>query len=197
MSKLKEQEQALVWRAQQGDRAAVGELYRLFAERLYRQVIYPYVPKAAAAEDLLKETFVTMMEQIQGYRWDPSRGIFPWLATIARNRCLDQHRKRSRHDRLNVFYQQHLAQTLYQSTPEQDLQESQEAEQIKERVRACLGEITPRYRKALELRMFQELSREECAARLEVQVGTFDVVYFRALKAFRKAWERALQAGQS
>ena len=190
MSQSKEQEQALVTRAQQGDRAAVAEIYRLFADRLYRQVIYPCVPNPAIAEDILKETFVTMMEQINHYRWDPSRGIFPWLATIARNRGLDRHRKRTRHDRLNGAYRQHLDQTLYQSTPDQLLEEQQEAEWIKERVQVCLEGLNPRYRKALELRMFQELTREECAAQLEVQVNTFDVVYFRALKAFRKVWDQ-------
>jgi RNA polymerase sigma-70 factor (ECF subfamily) len=39
---------------------------------------------------------------------------------------------------------------------------------------------------AIELRLVQELSREECAKRMNVTIGTFDVLLFRAVRAFRK-----------
>ncbi|TNE51000.1 MAG: RNA polymerase sigma factor [Deltaproteobacteria bacterium] len=187
----KAEEQALVERAQQGDREAVAAIYRLYADRLYRQVIYPCVPNAAMAEDILKETFVTMLEQIHRYRWDPSRGLFPWLATIARNRGLDRHRKRIRHDRLNGSYREHLdVLASLSSTPDKVLEEQEEQGILKEQVRSCLDQLNERYRAVLEMRMFQELSREECAEQLDIRVATLDVVYFRALKAFKKVWEK-------
>jgi DNA-directed RNA polymerase specialized sigma24 family protein len=34
--------------------------------------------------------------------------------------------------------------------------------------------------------LVQELPREECARRLGVTIGTFDVLLFRAVRAFRK-----------
>jgi RNA polymerase sigma-70 factor (ECF subfamily) len=34
--------------------------------------------------------------------------------------------------------------------------------------------------------LIQELSREECARRLGITIGTFDVLLFRAVRAFRK-----------
>jgi len=36
------------------------------------------------------------------------------------------------------------------------------------------------------MRLIEELSREQCAANMEISVATFDVVFFRATKAFRK-----------
>jgi len=48
--------------------------------------------------------------------------------------------------------------------------------------------LNERYRFAIELRFVEELSREECAARLGVKLGTFDVLLLRALRAFRKEW---------
>lgn len=189
MAETQTHEQTLVARAQQQDRDAIAEIYRRFADRLYRQVIYPHIPDAAMAEDILKETFVTMMEQIHRYRWEPERGIFPWLATIARNRALDRHRQHARHDRLNGVYRHHLDLLSHEPTPSELLEDQQELQLAQQRVRACMEHLNDRYRNVLELRMFQELSREECAARLDIQIGTFDVVYFRALKAFRKVWE--------
>jgi RNA polymerase sigma-70 factor (ECF subfamily) len=49
-----------------------------------------------------------------------------------------------------------------------------------------MGQLQERYRQAIELRLVQELSREECAKRLGVTIGTFDVLLFRAVRAFRK-----------
>jgi RNA polymerase sigma-70 factor (ECF subfamily) len=46
--------------------------------------------------------------------------------------------------------------------------------------------LQERYRTAIELRLVQELPREECARRLGVTIGTFDVLLFRAVRAFRK-----------
>ena len=49
-----------------------------------------------------------------------------------------------------------------------------------------MGQLQDRYRLAIELRLVQELSREDCAQRLGVTIGTFDVLLFRAVRAFRK-----------
>jgi RNA polymerase sigma-70 factor (ECF subfamily) len=56
----------------------------------------------------------------------------------------------------------------------------------RERIASTLGELAERYRTAIELRLIQELSRDECARRLGVTIGTFDVLLFRAVRAFRK-----------
>ncbi len=62
----------------------------------------------------------------------------------------------------------------------------QERKAHRERIDATLAVLTERYRIAIELRLVQELSREECAKRLGVTVGTFDVLLFRAVRSFRK-----------
>jgi RNA polymerase sigma-70 factor (ECF subfamily) len=49
-----------------------------------------------------------------------------------------------------------------------------------------MQQLQDRYRTAIELRLIQELSREDCAKRLGVTIGTFDVLLFRAVRAFRK-----------
>ena len=55
-----------------------------------------------------------------------------------------------------------------------------------------MARLQDRYRTAIELRLVQELSREDCAQRLGVTIGTFDVLLFRAVRAFRKQFgERA------
>jgi DNA-directed RNA polymerase specialized sigma24 family protein len=59
---------------------------------------------------------------------------------------------------------------------------------LRDAVAGALARINPRYRRALELRFFEEQDRDRCAAALEVKIGTFDVLLLRALRAFRAAW---------
>jgi len=60
------------------------------------------------------------------------------------------------------------------------------------------GRLKERYRIAIELRLIQELPREDCAKRLGVTIGTFDVLLFRAVRAFRKQFgERAPTIGDT
>ena len=51
-----------------------------------------------------------------------------------------------------------------------------------------LAGLHPRYAQAIRLRLCEERPRAECAATLGVSVETFDVLLFRAVRAFRKAY---------
>ena len=66
--------------------------------------------------------------------------------------------------------------------------EGPDGDKLRAAVAAALGRINPRYRRALELRFFEERERGDCAAALEIKLGTFDVLLLRALRAFRAAW---------
>ena len=59
-------------------------------------------------------------------------------------------------------------------------------ERIAQMINDSLELINPRYATALRLRLLEDLSRQECAARLDVSVSTFDVLFHRACKAFRE-----------
>ena len=62
----------------------------------------------------------------------------------------------------------------------------QERRSHREKIEATMELLAERYRLAIELRLVQELPREECAKRLTITIGTFDVLLFRAVRAFRK-----------
>ncbi len=88
-----------------------------------------------------------------------------------------------------------LAQAMAHELPEESdpttaadaqLMADQERAAHRARIEEALTGLPERYRLAIELRLIQELSREECARRLEVTVGTFDVVLHRAVRSFRK-----------
>ena len=82
--------QELARRAAKGDRGALREIYQRTADRLFREVLAPILASRAACEDALKETFVTAIEKAAQL----DRGeVYPFLATIARNKALDRRRR--------------------------------------------------------------------------------------------------------
>jgi RNA polymerase sigma factor (sigma-70 family) len=170
---------------------AFERLFQLHARALYRRVLLPRLGNAAAAEDVLADTFQRAFERIGDFE-DRGKGVWGWLATIAANRARDLQREQQRRGRALVNFSALLA-PLAEDAPA--LESSLEHQRLRAEVERVLGRLSPRYRRAVELRFFEERSREECAALLEVKLGTFDVVLLRALRAFRKAWdERATQA---
>jgi len=181
-----EEERRLVERAQAGDRNALRPLFERYANTLYSGVILPRLGDTAAAEDVLKDTFVTAIEKIEQFTWQ-GRSVYVWLRQIAVNKVIDVHRRSSRAGRLLQALTEELP---HETAPEEAADETLIAEEQRRRSRDRIGSamdaILPRYREVIVLRLVEELPREECARRLGVTVGHLDVLLFRAIRAFRR-----------
>jgi RNA polymerase sigma-70 factor, ECF subfamily len=80
----------LVDRAQQGERAALEELYLLHFDRIY-SYLHMSVGNRHDAEDLTTQTFMKMLESIKRFRWQ-SAPFSAWLFRIAHNLAMDHFR---------------------------------------------------------------------------------------------------------
>jgi RNA polymerase sigma-70 factor (ECF subfamily) len=80
----------LVDRAQQGDRAALEELYLHHFDRIY-SYLHMSVGNRHDAEDLTTQTFMRMLESIKRFRWQ-SAPFSAWLFRIAHNLAMDHFR---------------------------------------------------------------------------------------------------------
>ena len=182
----KDDERELVERAQAGDRAAFRALYQRFAPAVYRYAIVPTVHDRTLAEDLLADTFVRALENLNRFNWQ-GRGLLPWLIRIAKNLCLDHLRKSGRVGAWPVGFE-NLLPDLGELGGEAAVSREQMASVMRERIGLCLGDINPRYRRVVEIRLVQQMPREQAAAEMDVSMGTLDVLLFRACKAFRKVY---------
>ncbi len=181
-------QRAVVARARRGERAAFGEIYAAYAGALYTRVILPRLGDRRAAEDALAETFATALEALPRYE-ERDAGLWAWLARIATNKALDVHRRYARTGRALANFVAFVGPLAAgEPGPTARLEQESAARRLKEAVEGVLAGLHPRYRRAIELRFFEEQPRDACAAALGVQVATFDVVLLRALRAFRKAW---------
>ena len=167
-----------------GNRRAFGELYAAFARPIYAEVLLPRLGNAVAAEEALAETFRSALEKLGDYR-PQGASIFGWLARIAANKAMDLHRERARTGKALASFES-LVSPLREGGPEPERRLDQR--RLRAAVDEVLGDVSPRYRRAIELRILEELPRPECAREMEITIGNFDVLLLRALRSFRAAW---------
>jgi RNA polymerase sigma-70 factor (ECF subfamily) len=181
-----EQEQRLVEEAQRGNLDAMRPILERYAQPLYGTVILPRLGDTASAEEVLRDTLATAVEKINRFTWQ-GKSIYPWLRQIAINKVFDVHRQSKRSRRLaDAMAHEVPVESDPTSHADAQLIADQERRAHRDRIEDTMGLLQERYRTAIELRLIQELPREECAKRLGVTIGTFDVLLFRAVRAFRK-----------
>jgi RNA polymerase sigma factor (sigma-70 family) len=192
-----DEEQRLVEEAQRGNLDAMRPILERYAQPLYGTVILPRLGDAASAEEVLRDTLATAVEKIKRFTWQ-GKSIYPWLRQIAINKVYDVHRQSKRSRKLaDAMVHEVPLETDPDTHADAQLMADQERRAHRSRIESTMGELQDRYRMAIELRLIQELSREECARRLNVTIGTFDVLLFRAVRAFRKHFGERAEAGQA
>lgn len=172
-------------RARGGDRAALGALLARHGQRLYRSVLLPRLGSPTLAEEALGVTYVKAVERFEQFEWQ-GVGIYPWLRVVALRVALDQLRARKRE---LLFEPEHVERELDGAAREvrdADALERHDLAFARRRVEEVLGELNPRYARAIVLRVLEERARDECARALEVTPATFDVVLHRAMTALKK-----------
>ena len=187
-----EEEQRQVEEAQAGNLDAMRPILERYAQPLYGTVILPRLGDAASAEEVLRDTLATAVEKIRRFTWQ-GKSIYPWLRQIAINKVFDVHRQSKRSRRLaDAMAHEVAVETDPDTQADAQLIADQERAAHRARIQEAMSHIAERYRLAIELRLIQELPREDCAKQLGITIGTFDVLLFRAVRAFRKHFgERA------
>ena len=181
-----EEERQWVEKAQSGETNALRPIFERYANALYSAVLLPRLLDPTAAEDVLRETFLVAVEKIRSFVWSGT-SIYAWIRKIAVNKVIDLQRRAQRSHR--------LVKALALETPtESERSDGADERFIQEeqrqahgtRIQSTLAKLSERYQRAIELRLVQELTRDECAAALGVKLGHFDVLFYRAVRSFRR-----------
>ena len=94
MSAEQDPDAALMLRVKQGDTAAFEQLVDKYKQPVMN-VVYRMLRDATEAEDVAQNVFVQVYKSAS--RYEVSSKFSTWLFTIARNLCLNELRRRSRH----------------------------------------------------------------------------------------------------
>ncbi|GAP64404.1 RNA polymerase sigma-70 factor, ECF subfamily [Ardenticatena maritima] len=177
-----EQLVALLQRAQkEGDPEAFGELYRRYANRIYRYLLSK-TGNVALAEDLTSQVFVRLIERIGQYTIAPRDNIAifsAWLYRIAHHLMIDEIRKQQRQANINANDLQHL------DTPQPSIAAEVERKLENEHLLKRLNALSEEQRQVILLRFIEQYSIAETARIMGKTEGAVKVLQYRAIKNLR------------
>jgi RNA polymerase sigma-70 factor (ECF subfamily) len=166
-----------------GDSEAFETLYARHSGR-----VYAYLRKKLSSPQEVDEVFQTCFLKFHQsrFQYDPKYPVAQWLYVIAKTTLVDYFRKAGRQVAIadDVPFDEVLGTQVSQKDPLSALNELTELE--------VLEDLPPEQRKALEMRILEELSYEQIAARLgKSPVGVRQLVS-RGLKKIRTQFARSL-----
>ena len=187
----------LMLRVKRGDRAAFAELVEKYKQPVMN-LVYRTLHDETEAEDLAQNVFLQVYKSARRYE---SRAKFStWLFTIARNLCLNEIRRRSRHpaDSLEESHAEHEDQPRQQFedkssvAPPEKLLHGELAQKIEE----ALAELPENQRTAILLCRQEELSYEEIARILGCSLSATKSLIHRGRETLKEKLKPYLRTGE-
>lgn len=192
------EQKILLDRLRARDDQALGELFELYRERLWRMVVVRLdrrVSSRVSPDDVLQETFLDVARRIGEYLTQPAVPFYVWLRFLTVQR-------------LQMVQRAHLGSRMRNASQEVALSgggtfassesmagqlighltsPSQAAmrHEVQDRLRAALDEMDPLDREVLALRHFEELSNNEVAEVLGLSKDAASKRHIRALVRLR------------
>ena len=187
---------ALMLRAKQGDGGAFTELVEKYKQPVMN-LAFRTLRDLTEAEDLAQNVFVQVWKAAP--RYEPTAKFSTWLFTIARNLCLNEIRRRTRHPAESLDQTRDDAddQPLFQVEDKRVVPATEEMlrGELVEKVDAALAGLPENQRTALLLCRQEELSYEEIAAVLGCSLSATKSLIHRARDTLKLQLKPYLQTG--
>jgi len=188
---------ALMLRVKRGDTAAFTELVEKYKQPVMN-LAYRTLHDATEAEDLAQNVFVQVFKSAG--RYQSTAKFSTWLFTIARNLCLNEIRRRSRHP----------AESLDAPHPEQEDQPLQQFEdkktfsppdsllqgELAQNIDRALADLPENQRSAILLCRQEDLSYEEIAEILGCSVSATKSLIHRGRETLKERLKAYLRSGE-
>ncbi|WP_158409341.1 RNA polymerase sigma factor [Fimbriimonas ginsengisoli] len=161
----------------EGDPKALGGLYEMYGERIFRYT-FRMLGNRTDAEDATAETFLRVLRRSTELRAD---GAFrTWLFRIARNLCIDKMRQHK----------------LMELPPDAQYTGAEERATLRVTVQQALHDLPLEYREPLIYCDLEELSAKEAADILNISVPALKSRLYRGRRALRDKLGSAIERMQ-
>lgn len=187
---------ALMLRVKQGDTEAFTALVEKYKQPVMN-LAYRTLRDATEAEDLAQNVFVQAWKSAS--RYEPTAKFSTWIFTIARNLCLNEIRRRTRHpaESLDQTRDDNPELPLFQvedrrlaSTPDQLLRG-----ELESKVDQAIAALPENQRMALALCHEDELSYEQIAEVLDCSLSATKSLIHRARETLKQKLKPYLKTG--
>ncbi|OGJ45658.1 hypothetical protein A3J23_01745 [Candidatus Peregrinibacteria bacterium RIFCSPLOWO2_02_FULL_48_14] len=165
---------ALVLRAQEGDKDAFARLYDHFFDRIYRYVYFRVAP--SEVDDLVEIVFIKAWINLEKYEKRDVQ-FSAWVFKIAHNIVIDHRRS---HRPLSEITEE-LEDSSEKAAPKVLTEKSMTSDLVREAV----DHLKEPYRQVVTLKFLIGLSNTEIAEIMNEREGNVRVLQFRALKELK------------
>ena len=187
----------LMLRVKQGDTIAFTTLVEKYKQPVMN-LAYRSLRDLTEAEDLAQNVFVQVFKSAA--RYETTAKFSTWLFTIARNLCLNEIRRRSRHpaESLDAPHPEHEEQPKHQIediknvSPPETLLQGELVKKVEEAIHA----LPENQRTALLLCRQEELSYEEIAEVLGCSLSATKSLIHRGRETLKERLKPYLRTGQ-
>ena len=183
------QDELLIRRAQRGDADAFEQLLLEHQKNVYN-LCYRMAGNPDDAMDLSQETFLRAWRCLDQYQF--ASAFSTWLYRLCSNICIDFLRRRRRQQAVPLTFEDADGEEQTYAVPDaQPLPEEQvELKLTRETLAAAMARLLPEHRAVLQLRVVNEMSYEQIADVLDIQIGTVKSRLSRARNQLKKILER-------
>jgi len=187
---------ALMLRVKRGDRAAFAGLVDKYKQPVMN-FIYRSLRDEIETEDLAQNVFLQVYKSRGRYR--QTAKFSTWLFTIARNLCLNEIRRRSRHPAESI----EEAHAEHEDQPRQQYEDKSQIAppdkllhgELAQKIEEALAELPENQRTAILLCRQDELSYEEIAKVLGCSVSATKSLIHRGREALKERLKPYLRTG--
>ncbi len=189
----------LIERARRGDALARQDLLMRHRSRLRAMVAARLDQRIAVRvdpSDVVQDALAEAQRTLDDYLRDQPLPVYPWLRRLAWQRLVHLHRRHVKADRRSLLSEKAdgpglpdaSAMLLVDRLIASGTSPSQHAlrQEVRDRVRATLDELSPNDREVLVLRFLEQLSTAETAAVLGIGEGAVKSRLMRAVLRFRE-----------
>ena len=168
---------ALVDRARDGDRLAIGAIYDLYADRIYRYVLVK-VGNQSDAEDITAEIFIRVIEALPRFRWQDVP-FLAWIFRIAHNQVVSHYRRSSTRTARSI-------EDMDFVDPQVGPETLVEQQLTLDDIHTAAKQLPEAQRRVFELRCVMDLSVRETATILNKSENNVKVLQHKALARLQK-----------
>lgn len=187
----------LMLRVKRGDREAFEAIVQKFKQPVINLVARS-LPDQMDAEDIAQNVFIQVYKAAP--RYEPSAKFSTWLFTIARNFCLNELRRRSRHpaESLDAAHPEDETHPLRQvpdrrpTGPTDTLLQRE----LEEKIQAALADLPENQRTAILLCRQQDLSYEDIALVLGCSLSATKSLIHRGREVLKERLKAYLRTGE-
>lgn len=173
------------WQDTSNEHAQLEVLMQEYGTELKR-IAFLYLHDRAECEDIVQEVFISAFKNLPGFRQEASYKT--WLIRMTINKCKDHHRLWSFK---NLIYKPAIKLLKTGSSAEEELIYEEGAKEVA----AGIASLPGKYKETLILYYYQEMTMQQIAEVLEINVNTVKSRLLRGKGALQRKLEWRVDNG--